>query len=407
MKKPTGQRGDHLRVPYASAVFGNKERKAVAEVLTSWQIVAGKRAAEFEQKISALFAKKHGLLVNSGSSANLIALKMLELPKGSEVITPVLTFATTVAPIIQNDLVPVFVDAVPGQYLLNIDQIESLITSKTKVLMVPSLFGNIPDYPRLQKIAKKHNLILIEDSCDTLGPTVDGKSTGHFTDVSTTSFYATHIITAGGEGGMLCVNDLALHQKARIFAGWGRRSSLNESEDISLRYQETLEGIPYDSKFIFSAIGYNVRTTDITAAFGLAQLKKLKKFETIRRNNFSTLKTFFKRYERFFVLPEQAKNVKTCWLAFPLTIRPAAPFSRYDLVKHLEENDIQTRPIFTGNILRQPGFKDIVRTERSGGYPEADSIMKNGFVIGCHHALGKEHIKKIKRVFEEYLSHFV
>lgn len=405
MKKPT-QTDPNLRVPYASPVFGNEERRAVAKVLLNSQIVAGKRAAEFEGKVSNLFSKKYGLLVNSGSSANLIALKMLDLPKGSEVITPVLTFATTVAPIIQNDLVPVFVDVVPGQYLLNIDHIEKLISPKTKALMVPSLFGNIPDYPRLQKIAKHHRLVLIEDSCDTLGPTIGGKSTGQYTDVSTTSFYATHIITAGGEGGMLCLNDLSFYQSARIFAGWGRRSSLNESEDISIRYQESLEGIPYDSKFIFSSIGYNVRTTDITAAFGLAQLKKLKKFEAIRHRNFASLKQFFEKYERFFVLPEQAKGVKTSWLAFPLTIRPRAPFSRFELVKHLEENNIQTRPIFTGNILRQPGFKNIVRREKEGGYPEADWIMEYGFVIGCHHALEEKHIEKIKSVFEKYLAKF-
>ncbi len=404
MKKQAGKKIEGLRVPYAHAVFGNEERKAVAEVLKTPNIVAGKRAAEFESKVAGLFGKKSGILVNSGSSANLLALKSLGLPAGSEVITPVLTFATTVAPIIQNGLVPVFTDVVPGQYLLDISQIEQLISPKTKVLMVPSLFGNIPNFVALQKLAKKHKLILIEDSCDTLGPTIDGKPTGVYTDISVTSFYASHIITAGGEGGMVCVNDPELFREARIMSGWGRRSALNESEDINIRYTTTLEGIPYDAKFIFSHIGYNMRTTDITAAFGLAQLKKFRGFEKKRRANFATLLKFFSKFEEYFILPEQAKNVKTSWLAFPLTIKKGAPFTRFDLVKYFEEHNIQTRPIFTGNILRQPGYKDIVRRELPGGYPNADYAMEYGFVVGCHHGMEKKHLERIKEVFIDFLK---
>lgn len=402
MKKPV----DTLRVPYASAVFGKEERDAVAEVLKTPQIVAGKRAELFENKISSLFGKKYGVLVNSGSSANLLAFEMLGLPKGSEVITPILTFATTVAPLVQCGLVPVFVDVVPGAYIIDIDKIEKLISPKTRALMIPSLFGNIPDYPRLQKLARKHKLILIEDSCDTLGPTIGGKPTGAFTDISTTSFYASHIITAAGQGGMVCVNVESEYDKVRILAGWGRQSALNESEDIAVRYTSNVDGISYDAKFIFSEIGYNFRTTDIVAAFGLAQLKKLKKFETIRRKNFATLSKFFKKHEQFFILPEQAKNVKTSWLAFPLTIRENAPFSRLELVTYLEENNIQTRPIFTGNILRQPGFKDIKRRELEGGFPVTDMIMEQGFVVGCHHGIEGRHIKKIEKVVTNFLAKY-
>ena len=407
MKKPvTKKKVDILRVPYAYAVFGKEERDAVQEVLSTAQIVAGKRAAEFENKIAALFGKKHGLLVNSGSSANLIAFQMLSLPAGSEVITPVLTFGTTVAPIVKSNLVPVFADVEPGTYLINPKQIESLITKKTKVLMIPSLFGNIPDYTKLRTLANKYNLILIEDSCDTLGPTLKGKPTGVYTDVSTTSFYASHIITAAGEGGMVCVHDPELHKTSRMLAGWGRQSSLNESEDIDIRYQSKIDGIPYDSKFIFSHVGYNFRTTDITAAFGLAQLKKFRKFEMLRRKNFSIILKYFQKHEKFFILPKQRDDVKTSWLAFPLTIKKGAPFTRFELVKHLEKNNIQTRPVFTGNILRQPGFKKIQRRERKEGYPVADAVMKNGFVIGCHHGLEEKHIAKIKKVFDEFLSRY-
>ena len=380
---PSGEK--KLRVPYASAVFGDEERKAVNEVLKPPQIVAGARAAEFEAKISKLFGKKSGLLVNSGSSANLLAFEILNLPAGSEVITPVLTFSTTVAPIIQKGLIPVFVDVELGKYTLDIKQVEVMIGPKTRALMVPSLFGNVPDLPRLRNLANKHNLFLIEDSCDTLGATIGGKPTGIYSDISTTSFYASHIITAAGEGGMICVNNPEWHRRARILSGWGRQSSLNESEDIWQRFQSKIGNLSYDAKFIFSAVGYNLRLNDLAPAFGLAQLKKLRKFSEIRRRNFNELTKYFKNYEQFFVLPQQLPNVRTNWLAFPLVIKDGAPFSRIEIVTYLEKNNIQTRPIFTGNILRHPGFKNIKRVERKGGYPNADFIMKNSFLIGCHH----------------------
>jgi CDP-6-deoxy-D-xylo-4-hexulose-3-dehydrase len=398
------KKNPYPRVPYAQAVFGNEERKAVNSVLKTPQIVAGAYAAKFESKVAKLFGKNHGLLVNSGSSANLLAFAIAHLPEGSEVITPALTFSTTVAPIVQNRLIPVFVDVEPGMYTVNVDQVERMITSKTRALMIPSLLGNIPDYVRLQKIAKKHKLLLIEDSCDTLGPTIDGKPTGLYTDISTTSFYASHIITAAGQGGMICVNTDEDYKEARVLSGWGRQSALNESEDIHIRYESRVEGKPYDSKFIFSQIGYNLRTTDIVAAFGLEQIKKLKTFEKARRSNFAALLKFFSKYEDYFVLPKQAKNVKTSWLAFPLTIMKDAPFTRLELVTWLEEHNIQTRPIFTGNILRQPAFKGIEHIEMPEGYPESDHIMDNGVLIGCHHGLTAKQLDHIRSTMVEFMD---
>ncbi|OGZ53418.1 MAG: NarL family transcriptional regulator [Candidatus Ryanbacteria bacterium RIFCSPLOWO2_01_FULL_48_26] len=397
---------NNLRVPYALAVFGEEEKKAVSEVLKTPQIVAGKKAAEFEGRIAKLFGKKYGLLVNSGSSANLLALEVLGLPKGSEVITPVLTFATTVSPILKTGLVPVFVDVKMGSYLLDIDQVKSMITKKTRALMVPSLFGNIPDLPRLHAITKKHKIYLIEDSCDTLGAKIRGRSTGIYSDISTTSFYASHIVTAAGEGGMVCLNNPDWYSKTRILSGWGRRSSLNETEDIDKRYKMKIGGVPYDAKFVFSEIGYNMRTTELSAAFGLAQLKKLDRYTAIRRKNFAALTEFFGEYDQYFFLPDQMHGVETAWLAFPLTVKENAPFSRFEIVKHLEYNNIQTRPIFTGNILRQPGFEKIKRVERRGGYPVADLIMKQSLVVGCHHGIEKKHIDKMKNVFQEFLERF-
>ena len=405
-KKAKNDPGKFLRVSYALSLFGDAERKAVMEVLKTPQIVAGKKATEFEQKISAKFGKKYGVFVNSGSSANLLTLESLGLPKGSEVITPILTFSTTVAPIIKLGLVPAFVDVDPTTYLIDVNQVESMITKKTKALMIPSLFGNIPDYAKLRRIADKHKLFLIEDSCDTLGATINGKPTGVYTHASTTSFYATHVITAAGEGGMICLNDLEQSKRARILSGWGRQSSLNETEDIDYRLQGKLEGKAYDSKFIFSEIGYNMRATDISAAFGLVQLTRLKKFIATRQKSFNELIKYFSKYEHWFVLPTQAKNVKTAWMSFPLTLKPGAPFAKHDLIRHLEYHNIQTRPVFTGNIMRHPGFKNITHKKSKAGYKNADYIMQHGFVTACHHGLTKAHLDHMKKTFDHFLKKY-
>ena len=275
------------RIPYALAVHDEDEENAVLEVIKNHQTIIGKRVREFENKIASLFGKKFGVMVNSGSSANLLAIEILNLPKNSEVITPVLTFATTIAPIKQKQLTPVFVDVEPETYLINVNDIEKMIGKNTKALMIPSLLGNIPDLKRIRKIADDHNLIFIEDSCDTLGATFENIPTGNYSDISTTSFYGSHIITAGGEGGMLCMNNSELEIKARILREWGRTSAITESESIEDRYSSSLNEIPYDSKFIFKEIGYNFLPTEISAAFGLAQLKKLQKFKKIRNENFN------------------------------------------------------------------------------------------------------------------------
>ena len=395
-----------LRVPYALAVFGDEERRAVSEVLKTPMIVPGKLVKKFEGIIANFFAKKYGVMVNSGSSANLLAFELMDLPRGSEVITPALTFGTTLAPILQKGLVPVFADIVVGDYTINIDQIEKLITKKTRALMIPSLIGNIPDFRRLRAIADKHKLWLVEDSCDTLGPKLYGKSTGAYTDISTTSFYASHIITAGGSGGMICLNNPEWFKRAKTLAGWGRASAINESEEAAQRFKGRVDGIPYDGKFIFKDIGYNFQSTEIAAAFGLEQLKKFKKFFATRQKNFNELMVFFKRYEQFFILPKTHPAATTAWLAFPLVLRDKAPFSRVEIVKYLEERNVQTRPIFTGNALRQPAFKKIKCRRLKGGYPASDLVMRGSILIGCHHGLEDKHIAYLKEVFTDFLKKY-
>jgi len=396
---------DKLRVPYGMAVHDTEEENAVLEIIKNKKTIMGDKVKQFENEVSTLFGKELGIMVNSGSSANLLAFEVLDIPENSEVITPILTFATTLSPIIKKGLTPVFVDVEPETYIVNIDQIEESITSKTKALMIPSLLGNVPDMKRLRKITDDNNLIFIEDSADTLGATFDNVPTGKFSDVSTTSFYGSHIITAAGEGGMICCNDKKMDEKCRILRGWGRSSAINESEKIEDRFSIELDSIPYDSKFIFAEMGYNFLPTEISAAFGLVQLKKLNKFAQIRQKNFEILNSFFMN-EKFFKLPKQLPQVKTSWLAFPLTINSDAPFSRIEIVKYLESHGIQTRPVFTGNVLRQPAFKEISYKNMGGEFDVANNIMKNSFLIGCNHGLNDEHLEKIKVTFKSFLDKF-
>ena len=396
---------DELRVPYGLAVHDEEEENAVLEIIKNKKTIMGEKVKQFEKNISKIFSKKFSTMVNSGSSANLLAFEALDFPKNSEIITPILTFATTLSPIIKKELIPVFVDVEPETFIVNIDQIEESITDNTKALMIPSLLGNIPDMERLRKIADDNDLVFIEDSADTLGATFDDLSTGKFSDISTTSFYGSHIITAAGEGGMICCNDQKMDEKFKILRGWGRSSALNESEEIEKRFNIKLDNIPYDSKFIFEEIGYNFLPTEISAAFGLIQLKKLEKFAEIRQKNFDSLYSFFMN-QNFFRLPKQLSQVKTSWLAFPLTINTDAPFSRMEIVKHLELHGIQTRPVFTGNVLRQPAFEKINCINMEKDYEVADNIMKNSFLIGCNHGLNEEHLEKIKTTFKVFLDKF-
>ncbi|MEK7518130.1 MAG: aminotransferase class I/II-fold pyridoxal phosphate-dependent enzyme [Patescibacteria group bacterium] len=394
-----------LRVPYALAVHGDEEKKRVVAVLDEHRTNTGRETYELEERSTKYFGKKLAVMVNSGSSANLLAFELLNLPEGSEVITPLLTFSTTVSPLLKMGLIPVFADVDPGTYVINVNQVEELITEKTKALMIPLLLGNVPDLEKLRRIAKKYKLFFVEDSCDTYGAKFAGKPTGTYTDITTTSFFGSHIITAAGNGGMILVNNSKWHTRAKVLRGWGRNSSVfQESEDITKRFKVKLGKIPYDAKFVFSEVGYNFLAPEICAAFANAQLDKLALFKKIRVHNFSYLRKFFEKYEEFFILPEQRKDVETQWLAFPLTIKKDSPFSRLDIVKFLEQNNIQTRPIFTGNILKQPGFKNIPHRIADNKCPVTNEIMERGLIVGCHHGMGEQHLKKIKNVFTSFLT---
>lgn len=389
-------------VPYAKTVHGEEEIAAVVNVLrTSTQM--GKHVQEMEKKVSALFAKNHGVMVNSGSSANYLSAELMGLQPGDEVITPVLTFSTTVAPLVKNGFIPAFVDVEADTYNIDATQIEAMITPKTKAIFVPNLLGNLPDWKMIKSIADKYNLFTVEDSADTLGATIGGKSSGAYSDISTTSFYGSHIINCAGNGGMLCMNSEKIYNQAKLLRSWGRSSSLFvESEAIENRFNIEIDGIEYDRKFIFEALGYNLEPSEMGAAFGLVQLKKLAGNIALREGFYAAHTQFFKQYEDFFVLPRQLADSKTGWLAFPLIVRDTAPFTRKDLQIFLEQRRIQTRTVFTGNILRQPGFININKKVSAQGYPCTDQVMRGGILLGCHHGLDQvamDHIHESVALF--------
>jgi len=299
-----------MRVYYGKAVYNQKEIKASLNVLKrkSLNLIDGPSVKELEKKIARIFGKKFALMVNSGSSANLLGLAAFEFKKGSEIITPALTFSTTVAPIYQLGYVPHFIDVGRSNYIANIEQVEKCINKNTVAIMIPNLLGNVPNWIKIKQIAKKYNLKIIEDSADTIGYKFKGKNLGKYSDISTNSLYASHIITGAGFGGVVCFNDKKLYEKAKLLRGWGRSSAIfNESEGVKLRFSKKVNGIPYDGKYIFSAMGYNFLPSEISAAFAIEQIKKLKKNINTRSKNFEKLFNFFKKFENFFELPSQNK----------------------------------------------------------------------------------------------------
>jgi CDP-4-dehydro-6-deoxyglucose reductase, E1 len=398
-KKPEQK---YMQVPYGCTVHGAAEIAAVVEVLqTSTQM--GKRVREMEHRVARLHAKKSGVMVNSGSSANYLAVEILNLPAGSEVITPALTFSTTVAPLIKNQLIPAFIDVEPETFNIDANLIESMLSSKTRAMMVPNLLGNLPDWQRLRELADHYQLVLIEDSADTLGAMFNNELVGRFSDISTTSFYGSHVINCAGNGGMLCLNDSKQVDRAKLLRSWGRSSSLYvESEAIENRFNISVDNIPYDRKFVFEAIGYNLEPSEMGAAFGLVQLDSLAENIQRRQQRFQQQFSFFQNSEQWFLLPKALPNSSTGWLAYPMIIRDEAPFARQDMQIYLEKRGIQTRTILAGNILRQPGFTRIPRKEASGGYPNADYVMRGGILLGCHHGLNDAMLAHIHEVFTDF-----
>ena len=397
----------YVRVPYAMTIHGEEEINAVNKVLrTSTQM--GVNTRNFEAEIAKLFGHKYGIGTNSGSSSLLLAMEAFDLPEGSEVITPVLTFATTIGCIVKNNLIPVFIDSEScNRFIIDVEKIEEQITPKTKAMCIPDLMGNMPNWKKINDLAKKYNLLVLEDSADILGGEYDGKPTGYYSDISITSFYGMHMINCAGNGGMITTSNQKFYEKCMLLRSWGRSSSLfKDSESIENRFNVYLDNIRYDAKFIFEKVGYMMEPSELGSAFGLEQLKKLQ--STLNKRDLVAKKhlNFFSKYKDWFHLPQMSDNCKSYWFAFPLIVKPKAPFDRTEMQIFLEKRNIQTRVIFTGNAIRQPAFKNIKKVVSKDGYPIADEIMKNGILLACHHGLSEEMLDHLYNSLEEFLQKF-
>jgi CDP-4-dehydro-6-deoxyglucose reductase, E1 len=400
-------KNNYIRIPYAMTIHGEEEIEAVNRVLRS-STQMGVNTKKFESEIATLFGHKYGVGTNSGSSSLLLAMESFNLPPGSEVITPVLTFATTIGCIVKNNLIPVFIDSETcNKFIINVDKIEEMITPRTKAMCIPNLMGNMPNWEKLRALADKYELLILEDSADILGGKYNNKPTGYFSDISITSFYGMHMINCAGNGGMITTNNKKFYDECMLLRSWGRSSSLfTDSESIEKRFDVHLDDIRYDAKFIFEKVGYMMEPSELGSAFGLEQLKKLDK--TLKKRDFAAKShiKFFSKYEEWFHLPEMDKNCSSYWFAFPLILKPEAPFTRTDMQIFLEKKNIQTRVIFTGNALRQPAFKNIKKIETKEGYPVADDVMKNGILLASHHGLNEEMYNHLYKSLLEFFNKF-
>lgn len=379
-------------------------------------LTAGKYAQQFEKELAQFLGVNYCLLTNSGSSANLLAVSALTSPKlgekrlkpGDEVITTACGFPTTLNPIIQNNLIPVFIDIDLGTYNIQTDKIEKAISKKTKAIFIAHTLGNPVNLKKILKIVRKYNLWFIEDNCDALGSKYEDKYTSTFGHLATFSFYPAHQITMG-EGGAVVTNDPLLKKIVASFRDWGRDCWCDPGHDNTCgkRFNQQFGKLPfgYDHKYVYSHVGYNLKITDMQAAIGVAQLKKLPSFIRARKRNFDELYKFFKNYEQYFLLPKTEKNSQPCWFGFPLLAKKDAPFTRNEIVEYLEKNKIATRMLFGGNLTKQPAYENI-KYRVSNSLKNTDLIMNNLFWIGVYPGINKEMIYYIKKCFKKFLDFY-
>jgi len=383
------------RIEYAGSVHDEEEIEAVIAVLRggATALRIGRNVRELERQVAALFGKRRGVMCNSGSSALYLAVELLGLSPGDEVITPVLTFSTDVAPLVRAGLVPALVDVEPDTYNIDVAAIETMITPRTKAILAPNLIGNAPDWDAIRSIADVHGLKVVEDSCDALGSTLRGTPTGTRSHITVTSFALSHIITAAGTGGMVCLDDEELADRCLMLRRWGRRSEpqlfgSQKAERGGRRFFSPLEdGLEYDNLFIFDEIGWNFEPAEISAAFGLVQLRKLPANLERRKRNFARLLARFGTRADVFSLPHTTEGLDTAWHMFPLMICPESGVRRALFQEHMEARGVDTRMVWTGNLLRQPAFKGIAHRAAPGGYPNADRVMDQGLVLPSNHGL--------------------
>jgi len=403
-------------IPYAGKVYDEKEINNLMDASKEFWLTNGRYTKQFEEGLADFIGVKHAIFTNSGSSANLLAVSALTSPElkesrllpGDEVITTACGFPTTLNPIIQNGLVPVFVDVELGTYNPSIRMIEDAISSKTKAIFLPHTLGNPLDITEIMSIAAKDSLWVIEDNCDALGSTYKGFQTGSFGHLSTCSFYPAHHITTG-EGGAVLTNHAILKKILLSFRDWGRDCWCDTGKDDTCKHRFTQQfgELPegYDHKYVYSHIGYNLKATDMQAAIGVTQLEKLPGFIERRKINFERLWTGLSDLQQHIILPMVIPEAEPSWFAFPITVREDAPFTRSDIVAFLEENKIATRMLFGGNLTKQPAYKDS-QYRISGTLKNTDAVMNRTFMVGVYPGITDEMMDYMIGAFKAFLSYF-
>jgi CDP-6-deoxy-D-xylo-4-hexulose-3-dehydrase len=403
------------RVQYAGRVYDERELQNLVGAALDFWLTAGPLTDNFEKSLGEFIGVREVIPVNSGSSANLVAISALcserlrnGLRPGDEVIVPAASFPTTINPIIQNGLIPVFVDSQLGNYNLDTRYLEEALSSKTRALMFAHTLGNPADMDEITSFVTRHNLFLVEDTCDALGSRWDGKIVGTFGHIATLSFYPAHHITTG-EGGAAYTSSRRLAKIARSVRDWGRDCWCGYDNPVNgkcgIRFEREVPGMPgyYDHRYYYTEIGYNLKMTDMQAAIGLAQVKKLPGFLDKRKKNFQYLYSELKNYREFIELPEWHEKAEPAWFAFPLRVRDEAPFGRYEITRFLEANGVETRPLFAGNLLKQPAYKNI-RRRIIGALSNSDLIMKGTFFVGVYPGLNQIRLDYMLDTFAKFFK---
>jgi len=403
-------------VPVSGRVFDACELQHLVDAGLDFWLTTGRFAAQFEREFARFTGIRHAILVNSGSTANLLALACLTSPKlgdralqpGDEVITVAAGFPTTVNPIIQNRLTPVFVDATIPTYNVDVSQLEHAHSERTRAVMIAHTLGNPFDLDAVIDFTRRHNLWLIEDCCDAIGATYKNQKVGTFGDLATVSFYPAHHITMG-EGGCVLTNSSRLKTLVESFRDWGRDCWCEPGKDNTCgkRFDWQLGDLPhgYDHKYTYSHIGYNLKLTDMQAAVGVAQLAKLPAFIAARRRNYELLRAGLEPLQEFFILPEATAYAEPSWFGFPIAVRPEAPFSRNDVVRYLEAHRVATRLLFGGNLVRQPAYANV-NYRQVGSLANADFVMNQVFWIGVYPGLSQAMLQYVTDMFHELSSQY-
>jgi CDP-6-deoxy-D-xylo-4-hexulose-3-dehydrase len=393
------------RVTEAGPVYDQLEIDAVLEVLQSGLGDLGPRVAEFERRGADLLAKSHGVMVNSGTSALWLAVDLLGCEPGDEVITSPLTFSSDVAPLVRSQIVPVFVDVEPDTYQIDVERIEEMIGPRTRAILAPNLVGNCPDWDRIRAIADAHGLLVVEDSCDVLDSYLRGTRTGLRADVVVTSFARSHSMTAAGNGGLVAMDDDAWFDATLMRRRWGRRSEtylFGSRRGVDDRFGPLADGTPYDLIFVFDDMGYNFEPSEMMAAFGLVQMDKLADFNARRQRNFRALDDVLAGHDDIVTRPRTTPDVDSTWMRYPFLL--ADGVDRTAAQEFLLARDIPTRMIWTGNILRQPGFAGIAHRAPEGGLPNTDRVMDRALSLPTHHGLTSDDVGHMVEALTDWLA---